>query len=400
MSDTDSQKRHEEEGTEQVDIETSPEGAAVKEDSEFASDTLSDTAAAAPAQQPEAPAKSGGSGAGVLALLLALAALGLSGWQYYQGMLAGAAEQPDPASIVKSELAGVEAQLMQNQQAALQELGSAQDALRAQLAQQEAANEAQLNQLESMLQNQRQRLLELGNADRDDWVLAETEYLLRLANQRLLVAADLRSALALLASADDILLELDDPALNGVRLALASDLAALRAVPALDIDGTWMRIQALIGQVDALMLFELPVIETEVEAVDAELGWEERLSTGIDAALDKFSSYLVYRRRDSDYQALIDPQRKQLVRQNLRMLLEQSRSALLSRNQVLYQESLADTRRWLAEFFSSDETSTRAIDEELASLQTLDVSVNYPDLTTSIAAVRTAIGERHRVAGQ
>ena len=44
----------------------------------------------------------------------------------------------------------------------------------------------------------------------------------------------------------------------------------------------------------------------------------------------KLSDYIVIRRRDVPMQALMDPQWEGLVRQNLRMLLEQAQVALLS----------------------------------------------------------------------
>ena len=211
------------------------------------------------------------------------------------------------------------------------------------------------------------------------------------------MASDVRSAIALLSSADSILQEMDDPELHSVRLQIASDLAALRAVPELDVEGNWMRLQALVGQIDNLTLFEIPLVVQEKESLPADADWEQRLQTGIDAAVARLSSYVVVRRRQAPYEALIDPAQEQLVRQNLRMLLEQGRAALLSGNQALYSQSIANCRRWLAEFFSFNEVAVSALDAELAELEKVSVAREYPDISGSIGAVKTAIRSKHRI---
>ncbi len=342
------------------------------------------------------PASVGGAGS-VLALLIALAALGLSGWQYYQSQLLSIDADDPLRDELQAQISETEARLQGQQVEGLRDIAADQQALRQQLAQREQETQAQYDQLATLLQSQRQRLLELGSTNRDDWMLAEVEYLLRLANQRLIMAADVRSALALLSSANGILKEMDDPELHVVRLKIAEDLAALKAVPELDVEGTWMRIQALVGQLDALMLFQLPVLEREQEALPENADWEQRLQSGVDAALARLSNYVVVRRRQAPYEALIDPQWEGMVRQNLRMLLEQSRAALLSGNQTLYSQSMSNTRRWLGEFFSFNEAGVQAMDAELVELGQVIVSRNYPDISGSIGAVKTAIRSKHRI---
>ena len=53
---------------------------------------------------------------------------------------------------------------------------------------------------------QRLEMARYSANDRDAWLLAEAQYLLRLANQRLIMAGDAVAAEALLGSADNILL--------------------------------------------------------------------------------------------------------------------------------------------------------------------------------------------------
>ena len=87
----------------------------------------------------------------------------------------------------------------------------------------------------------------------------------------------------------------------------------------------------------------------------------------------------------------MDPQWEGLVRQNLRMLLEQSQVALLSGNQVLYRESLGRAQHWVGHFLESDEAAARAIARELAALEGLTVAVALPDISRSLRALDDVI---------
>jgi uroporphyrin-3 C-methyltransferase len=332
----------------------------------------------------------------LLALLLGVAALGLSGWQYYQQTQ----QAVEPDSSQDAELAQLKTALAADQRQRQQARSELQQSLQADIKQLQQGQNSQLKALEQTLQQQRERLLALDGTDRADWLLAEVEYLLRLANQRLVMASDVRSAKALLMTADGIVKELDDASLHGLRAAISADLATLRGIPEVDVEGIWLRIQALVGQVDRLVLFELPEFKREAAVPGEDSGWRERMQQGVKAALDRLSSYIVIRRRETPYEAMLDPQWEGMVRQNLRMLLEQSRAALLSGNQTLYRESLANSQRWLGEFFSFNEGAVAAVDAELTDLLKLDIEPGQVDLSQSLAAAKVAINEKHQVGGE
>ena len=228
--------------------------------------------------------------------------------------------------------------------------------------------------------------------------MAEAGHILRLANQRLVMAQDPVASLALLNGADAVLLEIDDPALHEVRAALAADIAALRAVPRVDIEGIYLRLAALVEQADALVIFQLPEQAEGPEPAAAE-DWQGRLRQGYEAALAKLSNYLIIRRRDVPMQALMDPQWEGLVRQNLRMLLEQAQVALLSGNQVLYKASLERAQHWVDQFMDSDEAAARAMSSELTQLADLTIGVPQPDISRSLQAMDAAMEQREQVQG-
>lgn len=255
-----------------------------------------------------------------------------------------------------------------------------------------------LDTLQAQLAGQQSELDRFSASDRDSWLLAEAEYLVRLANQRLLMAGDPVAAQALLSSADAVLREIDDPGLHAARAAAASDIAALRAVPRVDVEGIYLRLAALIEQAENLRIFQLPE-QVEQSQPEAAQGWQDRLRQGYEAALAKLSNYIIIRRRDVPMQALMDPQWEGLVRQNLRMLLEQSEVAVLSGNQTLYEASLARAQHWVAQFLDSDEVAARAIAAEIAELEALTIEVPQPDISRSQQALDAFIEQRRQSGG-
>ena len=344
-----------------------------------------DMAAAAP---PEPAPRKSSSAIGWLALLLVLLVAGGAAW-YLQDML-----QREAALLQR--LSALELAADQEQD----RLGQASQRWQTQLEQglatlreTDQAHVQVARSLEEQLSGVRSELARFSANDRESWLLAEAEYLLRLANQRLIMAGDTDSAQALLGSADGVLRELDDVGLHPVRAAVASDIAALRAVPRVDLEGIYLRLAALAEQAAGLVIFEFPDQPSQPREATAE-DWQTRLEQGYEEALVKLSDYIIIRRRDVPMQALMDPQWEGLVRQNLRMLLEQAQVALLSSNQSLYEASLERASHWVGQFFESDEAAARAMDGEIRQLASLQVAVSLPDISGSLAALDGAIESR------
>ncbi len=348
------------------------------------------------ARRPESAAPQRSSAPGWTALLLALVVAAGVGWSTWEQQRRDAQFSERLQAL---ETSGRDAGLEEMNQrwqrqldAAVQPLQAANRELGDRLAQ-------ALADLQEQLARQSAELARYGATDRDDWLLAEAQYLLRLANQRLLMAGDAAGAEALLGSADSILLQLDDVRLHEVRAAVAADLAAVRAVPGVDVEGIYLRLAALVEQAGSLAIFQLPG-RVEQVAPAPEQDWRGRLRQGYEAGLAKLSQYIVIRRRDVPVQALMDPQWEGLVRQNLRMLLEQAQVALLSGNQVLYRESLQRAQHWVGEFSASDETAARAISAEITRLEDLTIASSLPDISRSVVALDAVMEQRLQHGGE
>ena len=351
------------------------------------------------AKNSKAEKRSGGLSAGVawLALLLVLALAGGAAWVLREGqsreaVLAARVAQLETGAQQKQANLGELSERWQ------QQLNSGLDGLKADLGEQTGNLSRGLESVETQLADQQKELARFSASDRESWLLAETGHLLRLANQRLVMAGDPVAAQALLNGADSVLRDLNDPDLHAVRAAVAADIAALRAVPKVDVEGIYLRLSALIEQADKLVIFQFPKQGVK-PARDAAEDWRGRLRQGYEAALTKLSDYIIIRRRDVPMQALMDPQWEGLVRQNLRMLLEQAQIALLSGNQALYAASLGQAQQWVLHFQDSDTAAAKAIAAQIKQLATLTIQIPQPNISRSQRALDKAVELRAQAGG-
>jgi len=128
------------------------------------------------------------------------------------------------------------AQQLQASKVAL--MGSTIDALQNNWQQQKQALLKQQQSMDTALQQALQQMAQAQSKQQQQlpkWELAEAEYLLRLANQRLAMEQDPAAAVTLLQAADEIMRTSEQVGSYGVRQAIAKDISALLAVPMVDV---------------------------------------------------------------------------------------------------------------------------------------------------------------------
>jgi len=264
----------------------------------------------------------------------------------------------------------------------LEQLKSSNSELQQRLATQEK-NQQALNDAFSNLLKTRRHL-------RNDWLLAEADYLLRLANHRLLLARDTGSALAAMQTADERLRELADPAVIPVRNTLAEDISRLKAVPEPDIAGLSARLSALAHGIDSLPLLSAYTARkpTNVEADSSENTRVEDWKQLPEAIWRDIKKLLVIRERHGKVIPLLSPEQHFFLIQNLKLKLEQARLALLNAEQDIYKERLQTAADWIRDFFKADDPATQAMLAQLEQLATENIKPRLPDISASYRALQ------------
>ena len=192
------------------------------------------------------------------------------------------------------------------------------------------------------------------------WQLAELKYLFLIASHRLALAGDVDTAQAILQSADARLREIADPALIPVREQLIADISRLVEFPRTDYSGLALVLGDLARRADRLPLnLGETGAQTSATANEEPAGSENNWQRLARSLWQELKSLLVISRTDKNNAALLAPQERYFLYQNLRLQLEAARLALLSRDDGQFRESVNACADWLNEYFDSDDERVR-----------------------------------------
>ena len=274
------------------------------------------------------------------------------------------------------------------------------DTLDKEFVEQQSSIQTSLNEMAEQLDNNNARLLSLSSVNRDDWKLQEAQYLLRLADQRILLEKDSQNALALALSADDVLREVDQADLMAVRKLLAEEISVLKMVGVIDREGIYLRLSAVSNQIDAIPFItplgaQEALLEEEITP-DNET-FKQKVTRYFYAMLHKLSSYVRVRDHGKTINAVLPPSEQKYLQQNLRLMLEQAQVALLRNEEGIYQESLVKAQNWINQYYTLKEKAT-AVLEELQSLLQEEVAPDLTNFSNSSAALTEYIAKRQKMA--
>ncbi|MFT5720455.1 MAG: uroporphyrin-3 C-methyltransferase [Motiliproteus sp.] len=330
----------------------------------------------------------------ILALLLALIALAIIGYGYILIQQLHT-QQTEQLSGFKQQLSSSNTANRQLQQQNGQILGELQQIRSASTEQQ-----SNVDELQTRLSKAMQQVSKLGTDTRKDWLLAEVEYLLRLASQRVLMEGNASGALSLLQGADQILKETDDVSIYPVRKALAQDMVALESVPSVDIEGMFLKLNAINAQVDKLRLLpitdkhQLPEILKQITPDGMS-----QINASWASAMDKLGNLIVIRHREDAVTPLLSPEQHYFLIQNLHLMLEQTQQSLLQGKQDAYDAGLKKSAQWISSYFEATDPTTQALLRNLSDLQGIKIAPKLPDISGSLRELKTYLAELHDLQG-
>jgi uroporphyrin-3 C-methyltransferase len=274
------------------------------------------------------------------------------------------------------------------------------DNLDKEFVEQQASIQTNLNDLAEQVDSNNARLLSLSSVNRDEWKLQEAQYLLRLADQRILLEKDSQNALALALSADDVLRDIDQADLVGVRKLLAEEIAVLKLAGVIDREGIYLRLSALSNQIDAIPFIEPLGTQEEVleeDLIPADETFKQKLTRNFYGLMHKLGSYVRVRDHGKTINAVLPPSEQKYLQQNLRLMLEQAQVALLRNEESIYQESLVKAQNWINQYYNLNEKAT-AVLEELQALQQEEISPDLSNFSNSSSALAEYIAKREKMA--
>ncbi|KAB8310626.1 uroporphyrinogen-III C-methyltransferase [Rahnella contaminans] len=306
---------------------------------------------------------------GAIAIILVIA---LGAGLYYYGHQQSLAQAASNEALSEQLDALQKTQQQDKQQIAA--LLAQQDKTRQDAERQQASFGRQLNELQD-------KVASISGSDAKTWLLAQADYLVKLAGRKLWSDQDVTTAAALLKSADASLADMNDPSLIDVRRALNEDVGSLSAVAQVDFDGIILKLNQLSNQVDNLRLADNDTDDSPMDSDSSSLSgslaeWRQNLTKSWHNFMDDF---ITIRRRDTSAEPLLAPNQDVYLRENIRSRLLIAAQAVPRHQDEVYKQSLESVSTWVRAYFDTSDPSTKAFLEELDNLSQQSVSMDVPD---------------------
>ncbi|KII80248.1 uroporphyrinogen-III C-methyltransferase [Vibrio renipiscarius] len=231
----------------------------------------------------------------------------------------------------------------------------------------------------------------------NDWLLAEADYLVKLAGRKLFLEHDAETATLLMESADQRIASLNDPSLVPLRKLMAQDITTLKTIPIIDRDGLVLRLTALQQQVDNLPLANaiLPEeVQEQTQEVSQDINdWQDNLKTSLK---DFSENFITFRSRDGNIIPLLSPQQHFYLKENMKAKLETAIKAVYLEQQEVYTGALDIAEQWTQSFFDADSNAVKEFDKALTELNQQNVQVDYPIKLATQQTLSDVIRDRLR----
>jgi uncharacterized protein HemX len=224
---------------------------------------------------------------------------------------------------------------------------------------------------------------------RGDWLIADAEYLLSVANERLHLIGDVNTTREALEAADQRLRESGDAGTFKVREEIAREIADIKSVIVPDIVGIYASIQSMQDRVDKLVLF-LPYTGKTLTAPTEEKkqsNEDKEAYDLLDSAMNQLEGIVTIRHTEHPIKEILTPEEAQFIREQLRVKLEMVKISLVQHNEALFQSSLADAKKWTEQNFTKN-TDVNNFIAELDRFNTIKIRSQFPDISSSLKMLR------------
>ena len=328
---------------------------------------------------PSGAAKKKSSGNGLLwfvVIILFLIVLGMAGagYWYYMQQQSASKDSESALQTTTSQLNTIERERA-GLVASIDKVARTNQTLESTVAELKAQNEKLTLQAESTLE----QLNNMEGRRPADWLIAEADYLVRMAGRKLWLENDVRTAILLLVNADKRLKSLADPSVLPVRANLAEDIQTLQQLNPVSQSSIALALTGMIAQIDKLPLdtFEKP---EDANAEDTTLSesaddWQENLAKVWRSLVNDF---LTIKTIEGPVEPVLSLEAQFLAKEQLRLQLMHAQTAALQGDAGLYNQSLQYAQTLIIEKFDTEKSQVSGFVDALQNLIATDVSRPIP----------------------
>lgn len=336
-----------------------------------------------------------GRGLGIAALLIALLALGGSGYLWYRVEVQQKVEQGmtmanlgGDLKVTSQGLAAVEKQQGKLEQRQDQLDATIKSTIKEYI-QPLQAQQSALTSRQKELMGSLEKVYQDLDRSLDSFALEEVEQLLRIANHSAALAGDAATALAALELADRRLQDLGNPGLLDVRKQIGTEIAELKAVQPVDLPGIAVRLSNMSRNVEQLPLLNEPdrPLPSTGDSPAAEPEDDAWMRAGRELLAD-LQGLVRIQNVTETAKPLLTPEQRFFLFNNLKVMLSGSQIAALREDAATYSANLEQAGRWVREYFDTEQHVVQQFIADIDELGKVELAPQLPDLSGSLTALK------------
>ncbi|AEA96295.1 uroporphyrinogen-III C-methyltransferase [Alteromonas mediterranea] len=310
----------------------------------------------------------------VIILFLLVLGMAGAGYWYYMQQQSASQETVIAQQNNASQLNAIERERA-DILASIENVTRTNQALESTVAELKSQNEQLALQAESTLQ----QLNNMEGRRPADWLIAEADYLVRMAGRKLWLENDVRTAILLLVNADKRLKSLADPSVLPVRATLAEDIQTLQQLNPVSQSSVALALTGMMAQIDKLPLntFEKPEDSNAQDTTLSESAddWQENLAKVWRSLVDDF---LTVKSIEGPVEPVLSLEAQFLAKEQLRLQLMHAQTAALQGDEGLYSQSLQYAQTLLTEKFDTEKSQVTGFMDALQNLSATDIARPIP----------------------
>ena len=236
-----------------------------------------------------------------------------------------------------------------------------------------------------------QKAISITSRNQKEWTLAEIDYLLRIASRRLQISNDINSAIAAMTAADQRIFDLGDLSLFPIRKQLNKDIASLKSLHQVDVNGAAMAIDQMLALLSSLP-FKSINDEIKAQLTKPEIVAETRENSGfLDSVIDTVMDIGDIKIHHRSLQPAASAVQQDQVEHTLQTHLLAARLSLLRYDQVQFRYELKQSLNILLQFYNLTDNRVVQLQTDIDKLNQITLLNQLPNIDSSWKMLQQAM---------
>ncbi len=222
----------------------------------------------------------------------------------------------------------------------------------------------------------------------NDWLIAQSYFLVSNAQNLLSYTDNIDAALLNLNQADLLLVKIDTPKITHLRELIIDDILALKIIQQVDTKGITYKLDSVYNNIDNMPLNEFldkkdqdKLFKNSKETSSLNNNWKDNLLD----SFKKFSSRFIEirRRNDTVVNQFLSPSQIGILSKNIKTEILLSKIALFNHNQDEFAYNIDEIIKHISTYYDVNNEVVNANIETLTELKDSSVAIDKPDFLKS-----------------